>query len=118
MILFIIDTLFFNANFIYVQILENAEINNIMKIMGLQYKKKYETREDMETLRYGKMMIMTDQDQVSFLFYLYTYINSLLPRIFDIYISIIKSIILHKGFLYCIPRMREIVLPILDLMLL
>ncbi|XP_073968763.1 DNA topoisomerase 2 isoform X2 [Rhodnius prolixus] len=45
------------------QILENAEINNIMKIMGLQYKKKYETREDMETLRYGKMMIMTDQDQ-------------------------------------------------------
>ncbi|KAK9502922.1 hypothetical protein O3M35_011604 [Rhynocoris fuscipes] len=45
------------------QILENAEINNIMKIMGLQYKKKYETREDMETLRYGKIMIMTDQDQ-------------------------------------------------------
>ncbi|XP_014248287.1 DNA topoisomerase 2 [Cimex lectularius] len=45
------------------QILENAEINNIIKIMGLQYKKKYETREDMETLRYGKIMIMTDQDQ-------------------------------------------------------
>lgn len=46
------------------QILENAEINNIIKIMGLQYKKKYETREDMATLRYGKIMIMTDQDQV------------------------------------------------------
>ncbi|XP_068236454.1 DNA topoisomerase 2-alpha isoform X2 [Palaemon carinicauda] len=45
------------------QILENAEINNIIKILGLQYKKKYETPEDMKTLRYGKLMIMTDQDQ-------------------------------------------------------
>lgn len=45
------------------QILENAEINNVIKILGLQYKKKYETRDDLKTLRYGKMMIMTDQDQ-------------------------------------------------------
>ncbi|XP_076228043.1 DNA topoisomerase 2 [Nomia melanderi] len=45
------------------QILENAEINNLIKILGLQYKKKYESREDLKTLRYGKLMIMTDQDQ-------------------------------------------------------
>ncbi|XP_053982250.1 DNA topoisomerase 2 isoform X2 [Hylaeus volcanicus] len=45
------------------QILENVEINNLIKILGLQYKKKYETRDDLKTLRYGKMMIMTDQDQ-------------------------------------------------------
>lgn len=45
------------------QILENAEINNLIKIIGLQYKKKYNTEEDMKTLRYGKVMIMTDQDQ-------------------------------------------------------
>ncbi|XP_032456778.1 DNA topoisomerase 2 isoform X2 [Nasonia vitripennis] len=45
------------------QILENAEINNLIKILGLQYKKKYETRDDLKTLRYGKIMIMTDQDQ-------------------------------------------------------
>ncbi|XP_011297217.1 DNA topoisomerase 2 isoform X2 [Fopius arisanus] len=45
------------------QILENAEINNLIKILGLQYKKKYETDDDMKTLRYGKVMIMTDQDQ-------------------------------------------------------
>ncbi|XP_039283672.1 DNA topoisomerase 2-like isoform X4 [Nilaparvata lugens] len=45
------------------QILENAEINAIIKITGLQHKKKYETFEDMKTLRYGKIMIMTDQDQ-------------------------------------------------------
>lgn len=44
------------------QILENAEINNLIKILGLQYKKKYETRDDLKTLRYGKLMIMTDQD--------------------------------------------------------
>lgn len=45
------------------QILENQEINNLIKILGLQYKKKYNTEEDMKTLRYGKLMIMTDQDQ-------------------------------------------------------
>ncbi|XP_003745280.1 DNA topoisomerase 2-alpha [Galendromus occidentalis] len=45
------------------QLLENAEINNIIKIVGLQYKKKYEAPEDMRSLRYGKIMIMTDQDQ-------------------------------------------------------
>lgn len=31
------------------------------QICGLQYKKKYETKEDLKTLRYGKIMIMTDQ---------------------------------------------------------
>uniref|UniRef100_A0A182IK02 DNA topoisomerase 2 n=1 Tax=Anopheles atroparvus TaxID=41427 RepID=A0A182IK02_ANOAO len=45
------------------QILENAEINNLIKILGLQYKKKYLSIDDLKTLRYGKVMIMTDQDQ-------------------------------------------------------
>lgn len=45
------------------QILENQEINNLIKIIGLQYKKKYNTLQDMASLRYGKVMIMTDQDQ-------------------------------------------------------
>lgn len=45
------------------QITENAEINNMIKIIGLQYKKKYETDQDMDSLRYGKIMIMADQDQ-------------------------------------------------------
>lgn len=44
------------------QILENIEINNIIKILGLQYKKKYLVQDDLKTLRYGKLMIMTDQD--------------------------------------------------------
>jgi len=45
------------------QILENKEINDLVKIIGLQYKKKYETMDDIKALRYGKVMIMTDQDQ-------------------------------------------------------
>ena len=43
--------------------MENAEINNVVKIMGLQYKKKYQNESDLKTLRYGRLMIMTDQDQ-------------------------------------------------------
>uniref|UniRef100_A0A7N4PME3 DNA topoisomerase 2 n=1 Tax=Sarcophilus harrisii TaxID=9305 RepID=A0A7N4PME3_SARHA len=45
------------------QIMENAEINNIIKIVGLQYKKNYEDADSLKSLRYGKIMIMTDQDQ-------------------------------------------------------
>ncbi|KAH9408120.1 DNA topoisomerase 2-beta [Tyrophagus putrescentiae] len=45
------------------QIMENKEINNIIKILGLQFKKVYETEEDLKSLRYGKLMIMTDQDE-------------------------------------------------------
>lgn len=45
------------------QILENQEINTLIKIIGLQFKKKYTTFDDIKTLRYGKVMIMTDQDQ-------------------------------------------------------
>ncbi|KAJ7985019.1 hypothetical protein DPEC_G00360790 [Dallia pectoralis] len=45
------------------QIMDNAEINNIIKILGLQYRKNYTDPESLKTLRYGKLMIMTDQDQ-------------------------------------------------------
>lgn len=41
--------------------MENAEINNIIKIVGLQYKKSYDDPESLRSLRYGKIMIMTDQ---------------------------------------------------------
>lgn len=41
------------------QILANAEISNIKKILGLQHGRAYE---DASTLRYGHIMIMTDQD--------------------------------------------------------
>ncbi|KAH9411662.1 DNA gyrase/topoisomerase IV [Ordospora pajunii] len=41
------------------QIMENAEISSIKKILGLQHNKVYE---DVSSLRYGHVMIMTDQD--------------------------------------------------------
>ncbi|PIO74202.1 DNA gyrase/topoisomerase IV, A subunit [Teladorsagia circumcincta] len=45
------------------QVAENVEVNALIKILGLQYKKKYETEEDFKSLRYGKVMVMADQDQ-------------------------------------------------------
>lgn len=40
------------------QIMKNAEIQNIKKIMGLQHNKVYSSN---DSLRYGRLMIMTDQ---------------------------------------------------------
>ena len=42
---------------------ENEEINNIKKIIGLESGKEYD---DLNQLRYGKIMIMTDQDYDGF----------------------------------------------------
>ena len=42
--------------------MDNAEIGNLCKILGLQFGKKYETEADMKNLRYGHLMIMADQD--------------------------------------------------------
>lgn len=44
------------------QILDNSEITSICKIVGLNFKEKYESKESLKQLRYGKIMIMTDQD--------------------------------------------------------
>jgi DNA topoisomerase-2 len=44
------------------QILDNSEVSNLLKIIGLNFKEKYESRESLKQLRYGKLMIMTDQD--------------------------------------------------------
>ncbi|KAK9128716.1 hypothetical protein Syun_017513 [Stephania yunnanensis] len=41
------------------QIMENAEIQNIKQILGLQHGKQYDS---VKSLRYGHLMIMTDQD--------------------------------------------------------
>ncbi|KAF7133130.1 hypothetical protein RHSIM_Rhsim09G0080900 [Rhododendron simsii] len=40
------------------QIMENAEIQNIKQILGLQHRKEYDS---VKSLRYGHLMIMTDQ---------------------------------------------------------
>ena len=47
------------------QIMKNEEIQNIKKIMGLQHNKEYT---DTSSLRYGRLMLMTDQVRLSSLF--------------------------------------------------
>ncbi|UKJ90427.2 DNA topoisomerase 2 [Theileria orientalis] len=44
----------------YKQLTQNVEVQNILKIMGLDISNK--SREDSSGLRYGSVMIMTDQD--------------------------------------------------------
>eukprot|EP01117_Protostelium_nocturnum_P016728 TRINITY_DN6686_c0_g1_i1.p1 TRINITY_DN6686_c0_g1~~TRINITY_DN6686_c0_g1_i1.p1 ORF type:complete len:1240 (-),score=441.38 TRINITY_DN6686_c0_g1_i1:349-4068(-) len=43
------------------QLMENEEINHLVTILGLNYEKEYGTLETRD-LRYGKVMLMTDQD--------------------------------------------------------
>ncbi|CAK5279846.1 unnamed protein product [Mycena citricolor] len=43
----------------HAQIMKNEEIQNIKKILGLQHGKEYQ---DVSSLRYGRLMIMADQD--------------------------------------------------------
>ena len=44
------------------QLAKNAELKAICTIMGLQFEKIYATREERNELRYGHIMLMTDQD--------------------------------------------------------
>lgn len=43
------------------QITENAEINNLKKILGLKQGEKYDKDSSLKLLRYGHLMIMADQ---------------------------------------------------------
>ncbi len=43
-------------------LLNNEEIKNLTQIVGLDFRKDYVTDEEFKTLRYGRVMIMTDQD--------------------------------------------------------
>lgn len=44
------------------QLRDNVELNNLIAILGLSYERKYEMAEELATLRYGRVMLMTDQD--------------------------------------------------------
>ena len=43
--------------------MSNEEIMNLVKILGLEFGKKYGDDSSRKTLRYGHLMIMADQDQ-------------------------------------------------------
>jgi DNA topoisomerase II len=44
------------------QLLENEEIKNIKQIIGLQHNKDYTAKEMFQKLRYGRIVVLTDQD--------------------------------------------------------
>lgn len=48
------------------QLMQNTEIQNIIKILGLSLTKKYETREELNSLRYGRVCILSDADYDGF----------------------------------------------------
>lgn len=58
------------------QIMDNPEINHLKKILGLQHGKKYNC-DTVKSLRYGHVMIMTDQDHDG------SHIKGLLINFFD-----------------------------------
>lgn len=40
-----------------------SELNSLLTVLGLQYNKEYSTSAHLESLRYGKLMILTDQNE-------------------------------------------------------
>ncbi|KAG8951584.1 DNA topoisomerase 2 [Tulasnella sp. 424] len=69
------------------QIMKNQEIQNIKKIVGLVHGKQYQ---DVSSLRYGSVMIMTDQDHDG------SHIKGLLLNLFD---QFFPSLLRIPGFL-------------------
>ena len=72
---------------------ENEEIKNIIKIIGLRYKGEYSNPELMKTLRYGRIIIFTDQDDDGF------HIKGLLMNFFHFYAP---ELIKHHSFIQCL----------------
>lgn len=68
-----------NAKPCHTQMLSNGAIKIFIRAVGLEHRKKYSTTNDLQTLRYGKLLIMTNHNQYG-------------ARIIGIYnISIIKK---------------------------
>ncbi|PIK46781.1 putative DNA topoisomerase 2-alpha [Apostichopus japonicus] len=89
--------------------------NNVIKIIGLQYKNN-ETAETLKTLRYGKVMIMTDQDQdgshikgLLINFIQYNWPNLLKHNFVEQFITPIVKVTKQKDSLsfYSIPEFEE-----------
>lgn len=77
------------------KIMENPEIQNLIKILGIQVGKKYE---DTKQLRYGSVMIMTDQDHDG------SHIKGLIINFIH---HFWPSLVIHNGFI------KEFVTPII-----
>lgn len=69
------------------KIQENLDINNLMKLLGLDYEKKYDTKDDLKTLRYGKILILADQNNYGCYFkgLLINFIHHFWPNLLKFY---------------------------------
>lgn len=56
--------------------MENEELSNLRLILGLTPGKEYSTPEERSEMRYGKVMLMTDQDHDGMAF-LYSFIANI-----------------------------------------
>eukprot|EP00771_Trimastix_marina_P001681 gnl/Trimastix_PCT/2769.p1 GENE.gnl/Trimastix_PCT/2769~~gnl/Trimastix_PCT/2769.p1 ORF type:complete len:1640 (+),score=488.07 gnl/Trimastix_PCT/2769:47-4966(+) len=72
------------------QILNNPEITNLKKILGLRTGTNYEDPKDVKSLRYGHVMIMADQDFDG------SHIKALIINVFH---KFWPALLRHRGFL-------------------
>jgi DNA topoisomerase II len=72
------------------KIQDNDEISNIMKILGLNFNTEYK---DTSSLRYSKIIILTDQDVDGF------HIKGLLINLFD---TLFPSLLINESFITCL----------------
>ena len=76
---------------------KNDEINNLISAWGLDYNRTYENEADLNTLRYGKLMIMADQDDDGFhikgllLNFIQFYWPALIERVYQFKTPLIKA---------------------------
>ena len=72
------------------QLAENEEISNLKKIMGLRQGCKYDNDEDFATLRYGRIIILTDADVDG------SHIKGLVMNMFH---TLWPELVKHEGFI-------------------
>ncbi|KAK4533368.1 hypothetical protein CCYA_CCYA16G4250 [Cyanidiococcus yangmingshanensis] len=61
------------------QLAQNEEVNHLRIILGLEYDRDYATAEARKSLRYGRVMLMTDQDHDG------SHIKGLIVNLFDFF---------------------------------
>lgn len=82
------------------QLSENEEILAIMKIMGLDLNCKYTTDKEFKTLRYGRIVIFSDQDDDGY------HIKGLVMNFIHYYWA---NLMKRDGFIACLPSPRFII---------
>jgi DNA topoisomerase II len=76
---------------------KNAEVKALRSILALDFEKKYETIAERRELRYGRVMLMTDQDQGMLMFALPIFVFCIVNLIFAIDGSHIKLCYNHQS---------------------